>query len=78
LRVDFHERFRPEDFYSIVPELERLKLDWIEEPFTVGTELRRPAAAHPLAHLGRRALLGPRRAFRKSPSTVGATSSCPT
>ena len=36
LRVDFHERFRPEDFYSIVFELERLKLDWIEEPFTVG------------------------------------------
>ena len=36
LRVDFHERFRPQDFYSIVPELERLKLDWIEEPFTVG------------------------------------------
>jgi len=36
LRVDFHERFRPQDFYSIVPELERLNLDWIEEPFTVG------------------------------------------
>jgi galactonate dehydratase len=36
LRVDFHERFRPQDFYSIVPELERLKLDWIEEPFKVG------------------------------------------
>jgi galactonate dehydratase len=36
LRVDFHERFRPQDFYAIVPELERLKLDWIEEPFTVG------------------------------------------
>jgi galactonate dehydratase len=36
LRVDFHERFRPQDFYSIVPELERLRLDWIEEPFTVG------------------------------------------
>ena len=36
LRVDFHERFRPQDFYSIVPELERLKLDWIEEPFAVG------------------------------------------
>jgi galactonate dehydratase len=44
LRVDFHERFRPPDFYSIVPELERLKLDWIEEPFAVGSsydELRR-------------------------------------
>ena len=36
LRVDFHERFRPQDFYSIVPELERLELDWIEEPFAVG------------------------------------------
>lgn len=36
VRVDFHERFKPEDFYRIVPELERLKLDWIEEPFTVG------------------------------------------
>ncbi|HEY3519109.1 MAG TPA: enolase C-terminal domain-like protein [Gammaproteobacteria bacterium] len=44
LRVDFHERFKPQDFYSIVPELERLKLDWIEEPFAVGAsydELRR-------------------------------------
>ncbi|HET7133708.1 MAG TPA: enolase C-terminal domain-like protein, partial [Gammaproteobacteria bacterium] len=36
MRVDFHERFRPDDFYRIVPELERLRLDWIEEPFTVG------------------------------------------
>lgn len=36
VRVDFHERFKPQDFYEIVPELERLKLDWIEEPFTVG------------------------------------------
>lgn len=36
MRVDFHERFRPEDFYAIVPELERLELDWIEEPFRVG------------------------------------------
>ena len=34
--MDFHERFRPKDFYSIVPELERLKLDWLEEPFPVG------------------------------------------
>jgi galactonate dehydratase len=36
VRVDFHERFKPDDFYQIVPELERLQLDWIEEPFTVG------------------------------------------
>lgn len=44
LRVDFHERFRPEDFFALVPELERLRLDWIEEPFAVGPsydELRR-------------------------------------
>ena len=36
LRVDFHERFRPQDFFAIVPPLERLALDWIEEPFAVG------------------------------------------
>jgi galactonate dehydratase len=38
VRVDFHERFapRPEDFFAIVPELERLRLDWIEEPFPLG------------------------------------------
>ena len=36
VRVDFHERFQPQDFFAIVPELERLKLDWIEEPFAVG------------------------------------------
>jgi galactonate dehydratase len=44
LRVDFHERFQPQDFLMIVPELERLRLDWIEEPFAVGPsyeELRR-------------------------------------
>lgn len=45
MRVDFHERFaRPVDFYAILPELERLRLDWIEEPFAMGTayeELRR-------------------------------------
>jgi galactonate dehydratase len=38
VRVDFHERFRPRDFYELVPELERLDLDWIEEPFAVGPE----------------------------------------
>ncbi len=36
MRVDFHERFRPPDFFAILPELERLRLDWIEEPFAVG------------------------------------------
>ena len=45
IRVDFHERFvRPEDFYAILPELERARLDWIEEPFAMGpayAELRR-------------------------------------
>jgi galactonate dehydratase len=44
LRVDFHERFQPQDFFAIVPALERLALDWIEEPFAVGPaydELRR-------------------------------------
>lgn len=46
VRVDFHERFarRPEDFFAILPELERLRLDWIEEPFPLGPpydELRR-------------------------------------
>jgi galactonate dehydratase len=44
LRVDFHERFQPQDFFAIIPELERLELDWIEEPFAVGPsydELRR-------------------------------------
>jgi galactonate dehydratase len=44
LRVDFHERFRPDDFFTMLPELERLKLDWVEEPFAVGPaydELRR-------------------------------------
>jgi galactonate dehydratase len=44
LRVDFHERFQPQDFFALVPELEHLELDWIEEPFAVGPtydELRR-------------------------------------
>jgi galactonate dehydratase len=44
LRVDFHERFQPQDFFAIVPRLEQLELDWIEEPFGVGPsyeELRR-------------------------------------
>jgi galactonate dehydratase len=36
LRVDFHERFQPQDFYALLPKLEELALDWIEEPFAVG------------------------------------------
>lgn len=37
VRVDFHERFvRPEDFFELLPAIERLRLDWIEEPFTLG------------------------------------------
>jgi galactonate dehydratase len=36
MRVDFHERYQPQDFYALIPELERLKLDWLEEPFPVG------------------------------------------
>ena len=36
VRVDFHERFQPNDFFALLPELERLQLDWIEEPFAVG------------------------------------------
>ncbi|MCZ6674814.1 MAG: hypothetical protein O7C75_17935 [Verrucomicrobia bacterium] len=43
IRVDFHERFSPANFFKILPALEALKLDWIEEPFAMGedyTELR--------------------------------------
>lgn len=36
IRVDFHERFLPEGFFKIVPELESLGVDWIEEPFALG------------------------------------------
>jgi galactonate dehydratase len=44
VRVDFHERFKPQDFFALLPQLEALQLDWIEEPFVVGPdydELRR-------------------------------------
>ena len=44
VRVDFHERFRPQDFFELLPALERLQLDWLEEPFAVGpayAELKR-------------------------------------
>ncbi len=43
VRVDFHERFQPHDFYELVPQLEKLDIDWLEEPFRVGplyTELK--------------------------------------
>jgi galactonate dehydratase len=36
IRVDFHERFNPDGFFQIVPELEKVNLDWIEEPFEMG------------------------------------------
>ncbi|MCB1123086.1 MAG: hypothetical protein KJT03_16145, partial [Verrucomicrobiae bacterium] len=36
IRVDFHERFSPETFFQIIPQLEVLQLDWIEEPFAKG------------------------------------------
>lgn len=38
MRVDFHERFLPRDFFVLLPELERLRLDWIEEPFAMGPD----------------------------------------
>jgi galactonate dehydratase len=45
VRVDFHERFaRPDDFYTLLPQLEQLRLDWLEEPFAMGpayAELKR-------------------------------------
>jgi galactonate dehydratase len=36
IRVDFHERFSSANFSKIIPQLEKLKLDWIEEPFGMG------------------------------------------
>jgi galactonate dehydratase len=44
VRVDFHERFKPRDFFAIVPDLMALDIDWLEEPFPIGAdyeELRR-------------------------------------
>lgn len=38
MRVDFHERFRPADFVELIADLERVELDWIEEPFAVGAD----------------------------------------
>ena len=38
IRVDFHERFALDTFTRILPELERLDLEWIEEPFAMGSD----------------------------------------
>jgi galactonate dehydratase len=38
IRVDFHERFEPPSFFSILPRLEQLGLDWVEEPFAMGPD----------------------------------------
>jgi len=38
IRVDFHERFLPGDFFKLLPELEALKLNWLEEPFEMGRD----------------------------------------
>ena len=40
IRVDFHKRFTCENFLVILPELETLLLDWIEEPTEIGSEYR--------------------------------------
>jgi galactonate dehydratase len=44
LRVDFHERFTPENALALLPELEPFDLDWIEVPCPIGpanAEIRR-------------------------------------
>lgn len=38
MRVDFHERFRPEVFFELLPVLEELALEWVEEPFAMGPD----------------------------------------
>lgn len=46
LRVDFHQRFRVENFLQILPQVDALGLEWIEEPCPVGPayqEIRRRA-----------------------------------
>ena len=45
MRVDFHERFTPEAFARLLPELEHLDLEWIEEPFTMGRDFAELKAA---------------------------------
>ena len=41
IRVDFHKRFTCENFLVLLPELETLSLDWIEEPTEIGPSYRR-------------------------------------
>ncbi len=48
IRVDFHERFTPAAFNRLLPALEQLKLDWIEEPFTMGPEFTTLIESTPL------------------------------
>ena len=36
LRVDFHERFSPENALALLPQLEPLDLEWIEVPCPIG------------------------------------------
>jgi galactonate dehydratase len=38
IRVDFHERFEPSSFFTMLPRLEQLGLDWVEEPFVMGPD----------------------------------------
>ena len=38
IRVDFHERFAPADFYELLETFDRLRLDWLEEPFPMGPD----------------------------------------
>lgn len=43
IRVDFHERFTPENALAVLPELEDFGLEWIEVPCPIGpvfTEIR--------------------------------------
>jgi len=36
MRIECHERFRPQDFVELIPRFERLAPDWVEEPFAMG------------------------------------------
>jgi len=45
MRVDFHERFELATFRRILPALERLQLEWIEEPFPMGDDFTELKAA---------------------------------
>jgi galactonate dehydratase len=60
IRVDFHNRFHLDAFLDILPELEDLKLEWIEEPCQQAANFRiiRDKTAIPLAagelHFGAR------------------------